>query len=166
MARPTAATKLRTGFTLIESLIASVVLAIAVVGVAGTLAASHAQAAVTEETARATALCRQLIEEIAARPLVASDATVGWPTQTNRAMYDSIADYSGYTETNPPLMLGGSSTGVADGFSRCVTLTYPTMLFGQPVTAGDWVLISVTTQDDSGRSVTLNRLVAATILVR
>lgn len=166
MARPTAATKLARGFTLIESLIASVVLAIAVVGVAGTLAASHAQAAVTEETARATALCRQLVEEIAARPLVASDVTAGWPGQTDRASYDSIADYSGYTETNPPLMLGGASTGVAEGFSRCVTLTYPTTLFGQTVTAGDWVLISVTTRDDSGRSVTLNRLVAATTLIR
>jgi prepilin-type N-terminal cleavage/methylation domain-containing protein len=154
------------GFTLIESLMASVVLAIAVVGVAGTLAASHAQAAVTEETARATALCRQLIEEIASKPVVATDATAGWPTQTDRALYDSIGDYSGYSELNPPLMLSGATTGVAEGFSRSVTLTYPTTLFGQTVTAGDWVLISVRTKDASGRSITLNRLVAATILVR
>ena len=173
MARPLVSTKRCSvgcwtpgGFTLVESMIASVVLAIAIVGIAGTLAASSAQTSALETNSVAVSLARQLMEEISSRPLVTSDSTPGWPTQTNRASYDSINDYSGYSDTAPVTMLAGDSSGVASGYTRSVTLTYPTSLFGTTVTSGDWVLISVSVRDPQGRSVSLNKLVARTTVTR
>ena len=56
------------GFTLVESLIATVILAIAVVGIAGTLAATYQQSKEQTSSAEATQLARQLMEEISAKP--------------------------------------------------------------------------------------------------
>src|SRR5215207_5072256 len=90
------------GFTLAESLIASVVLAAAVVGIAGTLAASYQQDTVRGNITTAINLAQQLMEEIAARPLeLTSGATnkPGWSSgQTDRRQYDTIDDYNGYTD--------------------------------------------------------------------
>jgi type II secretory pathway pseudopilin PulG len=158
--------RFRGAFTLVESMVASLVLAIAVVGIAGTLASSQQQTAALEENATAIALGQQLIEEIAAKPLVVTNATPGWPTQTSRANYESINDYNGYTDTNAMSLIGGASSGAGGGFTRTVTLTYPASLFGTTVTAGDWVIVSVTVRDNSGRSVTLNRLVARATMTR
>jgi Tfp pilus assembly protein PilV len=147
-------------------MIASVVLALAVVAVAGALTVSHAQAAQTEDGALAVSLARQLMEEISAKPLVATDATPGWPADHNRAHYDSINDYAGYNDTAPATMLSGSTSGTRSGFARAVTLTFPTTLFNTTVTSGEFVLINVKVTEPSGRKTELNKLVARTTYIR
>jgi len=84
------------GFTLIESLIATVVLAAAVVGIAGTLASTYQQQKDQVSASEATQLARQLMEEISAKPFVAPAGSniAGWSAgNKNRATYDEIADY-------------------------------------------------------------------------
>src|SRR4051794_35772886 len=91
MARPTPAINLAlnrrrghrqrtSGFTLAECLIASVVLAIAVLGLCGALAAATRQTEALEVETRCMALAKQLMEEIASRPFdpPASNDQPGW----------------------------------------------------------------------------------------
>lgn len=154
------------GFTLAESLIASVVLAIAVVGVATTIAASHQQTGSVEQSSAAVAAARQLMEEIAAKPLVAAaaDATPGYKGgQANRAMYDTINDYDGYADESPLKTLEGEklSIGMAK-LARKVEVSYPTALFGTTAAAGEFAVVEVSVGDVEGNDCVLRRLVART----
>src|SRR5690348_4490218 len=67
-------------FTLAEALIASVVLATAVVGLAGVLSVSSSQARAMDVDATSLALARQLMEEVLARPFdpPAVNDRAGW----------------------------------------------------------------------------------------
>jgi prepilin-type N-terminal cleavage/methylation domain-containing protein len=152
----------RRGFTLAESLIASVVLAIAVVGVVTTITASHQQAAASQSDSQAVALARQLMEEIASKPLLApaADPTPGWPTETNRANYDSVNDYANYQDGTPlPTLEGTTRPEIAIvPFTRLVTLRNPALIFGTAPAAGEVVIVEVKARDATGRTCTLHRL--------
>jgi Tfp pilus assembly protein PilV len=145
-------------------MIASVVLAVAVIGVATTIAASHQQTGAVGSDAAAVATARQLMEEIAAKPLVATDATPGWAGgQQNRLNYDTISDYAGFTETSPVNTLEGHKMQVGpDAFVRTVTITYPTTVFGTTTAAGEFALVEVSVTGSQGSGCTLRRLVART----
>src|SRR5439155_9308521 len=87
----------RAGFTLAESLIASVVLAAAVIGIAGMLAASYQQSEVRGNKTTALSLAQQLMEEIASKPLdpPSTPDHGGWSAgYSNRTVYDTIDDYN------------------------------------------------------------------------
>src|SRR5436190_20655919 len=96
------------GFTLAESLTASVVLAAAVVGIAGSLSASYQQSAVHGDSAIALDLARELMEEVSAKPFdPATGATnaAGWPSVTDRTLYDTIDDYNGYSDSGATIKM-------------------------------------------------------------
>lgn len=139
------------GFTLIESLIASVVLAVAVVGIAGTLAASYQNSRDEISSAEATQLARQLMEEISARPFKIAEGELnatGWSGgNTNRATYDDISDYDGYTDESTSItMLDGStqSFGTAGPYTRSVTVTTGTVPVGHAPPPVDFKHVKVT----------------------
>lgn len=152
----------RRAFTLAESLLASVVLALAVIGVSATLSASHSQSGALTDEHYSIALARQLMEEIVAKPLVGADATPGWPTEKDRRHYDTVNDYDGYHDAYPFRTLEGDTADIASTalFSREANLLRPATLFGTAATPGDMVVVQVTTADASGRRFTLSRLVA------
>src|SRR5436190_12254159 len=91
------------GFTLAESLIASVVLALAVVSIATGVSASFQQAGLLNESSTALELGRQLLEEIAAKPFVDprdGSTTLGPESgETSRSLYDNADDYNGFTDS-------------------------------------------------------------------
>jgi len=173
------------GFTLAETLIASVVLAVSVVAVSGAIIASQQQTTVSQEDMIAIALARQLAEQAAARPLTSTDATAGWPTVTDYTQYDTINDFAGYTDKASASIFNNSAltatgtfssarptvTTVTSGtptlargeYSRVVSVTYPTSIFGKSVaggdfTAGDFAIVTVTVRGFNGSSVALSRL--------
>jgi len=104
------------GFTLIESLIATVVLAAAVVGIAGTLASTYQQQKDQVSASEATQLARQLMEEISAKPFVAPAGSniAGWSAgNKNRATYDEIADYDRFADDSTAIKtLAGDTQSV------------------------------------------------------
>jgi prepilin-type N-terminal cleavage/methylation domain-containing protein len=184
---------LRSGFTLAESLVASVVLAIAVVGVAGAIVVSQKQTAVQEDDAAAVAIARQLMEEVAALPIVLSGGTTGQPGWgggvTNPALYDTIDDYHGYTDTvttdvlrasslagsaqfnsTPPAPAPTGSAGdeplIGQQYHRNVAVSFPGTLFGTTVTNNDFAVATVSVQGAAGGGVQLSRVVARTTLTR
>ncbi|HVT88407.1 MAG TPA: type II secretion system protein [Tepidisphaeraceae bacterium] len=178
----------RRAFTLAESLAATIVLALAVVGVSGAIIASQQQIHAQEEDSVAAGLARQLMEDIAVLPINTSDATTGWPTTTDRTLYDSVIDYNGYTEvvsipihrsvtvadTGTFSSASPSSTAITSGtptlgaqqYSRVVSVTYPTSIFGQTVSAGEFAVIGVTVKGSSGVTVSLSRIVARNTVSR
>jgi prepilin-type N-terminal cleavage/methylation domain-containing protein len=180
----------RGGFTLAESMIASVVLAIAVVAVSGAIVASQAQNTTQIEDTIALNLARQLMEEIVAVPLATADSSC-WPNLTDRSQYDRVNDLAGYTDIVKVPLRRGSGSGLAgtidldsarpsvtvvtsgnptlssEKYKRQVTITYPTTPFaGATVTAGDFALVKVTVTGPEGNVVTLTRLIGNSTVTR
>src|SRR5437660_12418978 len=80
------------GFTLAEALIASGLLAVATLAVAGTLAASSQQARQLSQSGNCQSLARELIEEVTGRSFTAQP-NAGWVSNAHdRSTYDDAAD--------------------------------------------------------------------------
>src|SRR5688572_22983878 len=94
----------RAGLTLAESLIACVVLAIAVAGMMAPIAASHQQSRAAESSATCASLARQLMDEIVARPFVdpTDQSTTLGPEagELTHAQFDNIDDFHGYRDSS------------------------------------------------------------------
>lgn len=152
------------GFTLAESMIASVVLAAAVIGIASTLSASYQQSAVRGNTSTALALAQQLMEEIASKPMEVSGTNQpGWSSgQTNRANYDTTDDYNGYTDLSSSITTGsGSNVDLGDGgsYTRVVTITSnarPSALTSG--TTSDFLLVTIAVQMPHNQSISISQL--------
>jgi len=153
------ATRGRRAFTVAEAMIATVVLMIAVVGVAALMNSVYAHAAAMRDTATALTLARELMDEIADKPYGGSGSN-GWAQgQTDRAQYDEVWDYNGYTRS-------ASSLSTLDG--RTVSLssdgTFTSSVVVQPCTSlsvlktGDGAVVTVTVLTPGGQEVRLDRL--------
>jgi prepilin-type N-terminal cleavage/methylation domain-containing protein len=112
----------RRGFTLLEGLIAAVVLALLVLGVAGALSASYEQSASVRATSTAINLARQLADEIVSKPFDSSDTLGGGGP---RSAFANVSAYHNYTDNSTALpMLSGGSLDVtgSDAYVRKVTV--------------------------------------------
>ena len=164
------------GFTLAEALIASVVLAIAVVGLAGALSVASSQSHALDADTTALALGRQLMEEVLARPFdpPAAGDHGGWNTGNHdKNSYDDIADYDGYSDVAlEPSDGGGATMGAMASpgmnFNRSVSFTYRATPGGAAAANGDFGMITVTVTPDAAGAgpVTLHRLVSRVPLGR
>jgi hypothetical protein len=164
-----------------------VVLAICVVAVSGAIIASQQQIAAQEEDSTAITLGRQLMEEITALPLTPTDATAGWPTVTDRTLYDSLIDFNGYTDKTTVALRRTNNTGsisfstavpsvtaitsgtptlAAQDYLRTVSVTYPTSIFGTTVTSGEFAVITVTVTGGKGNKAKLSKLMAHNTITR
>jgi Tfp pilus assembly protein PilV len=155
----------RAGYTLAESLIASVVLAASVVGIAGTLAASYQQNTVRGNTTTALNLAQQLMEEIAAKPVeLASGLTnkPGWSNgQTDRRQYDTIDDYDGYTDFSGSVQsANGTTLDLSNGgtYQRTVSVTSGAVPSGLTGPASDFLLVTVTVSMPHNQSTSVSQL--------
>lgn len=159
----------QSAFTLIESLIASVVLAIAVVGIAGAIGASYKQTNALDNDAATIAVARALLEEVSAKPFAASTASSKASAGNfDRSTYTNVADYHGYHDTSPFTTLGGTTLDVGTGYSRSVTYTVPaSVTIGSTTTSSsDFGRITVTVSSPSGRDITLSRLISNVTFAR
>ncbi len=156
----------RRGFTLVESLIASVVLAVAVVGIAGTIAASHQQSKDQIAVAEATRLARQLMEEISSRPF---DVPAGSPSNAtgwsggnpNRTLYDDVSDYHGYADNSASITTQGGVTqsfGTAGPYGRSVSVTEGSVPQGHTAPAADFKHVKVTVTRPRGPAIVISKI--------
>ena len=154
------------GFTLVESLIASVVLAVAVVGISGTIADAYQQSRQQVYAAEATQLARQLIEEISAKPFEvpagSPNNAVGWSAgNANRATYDDVQDYHGYNDVSTSMpTLGGSvqSFGTAGPYARSVAVANGPVPVGHTAAvASDFKRVIVTVTRPDGDPVVITK---------
>jgi len=128
------------GFTLVEALTASVVLAVAMTAV--TLPFASAARTEQDDLRRtlASALAEELMEEILTRPFLDPDgASVPGPEEgeTSRNLFDNLDDYHGYAEPAGGILSGAGwamNTAAATGLSRHATADY-VYLAGQDTSA-------------------------------
>jgi type II secretory pathway pseudopilin PulG len=143
----------RRGFSLAEAMMATTLLAIAVVGIAGPLGAAGEQSRQTEERGAAVVLARQLMEEIVARPLCDDGTTCHLgpeSSECDRTQFNSADDYDGYSDTTRDLKNYSNKSISFDRnnvYTRNVTVAYRTSPTGSSVSSGDFgiVTVSVTT---------------------
>lgn len=153
-------------------MIASVVLAASVIGIAGALAASYQQSSVRGNTATAMALARQLMEEISSVPLdpVGSTNAAGWSAgQHDRTLYDTIDDYHGYTDSSAALTTtDGTAIDVGDGatYTRTVSVQANALPSGLTGTAANFSLVTVSVAMPRGQTMSISKLFTRTTICR
>lgn len=154
----------RTGFSIAEAMVASTVLAIAVVGIAGPLGAASEQAKVLKERGTALVLARELMEEIAAKPLCDGGTTCRLGPEsgeTDRSKFDSADDYHLYHDSTSGLKnLSGQSVGFDPNstYSRDVAVEYRNSASGSATASGDYGLVTVSVTTPHKQVVKLSRL--------
>jgi Tfp pilus assembly protein PilV len=167
----------RRGFTVFEALAAAVVLAITMAGICDVLAADTQQSITLQQNNQAVAMGRELLDEIASKPLAnpstglttpaTATASVGssnQPSTVARANFVAVGDYNGYFDSGEALYsLSGTATDVtgSQNFTRSVTVSLgakPAADTNSPAT--DFGLVTVTVTTPSGKSIQLQRVVA------
>lgn len=157
------------GFTLIEGLLASIVLAVAVLGIVMSLSASYQASKNLQEAGIATSLSRQLLEEIASRPYLDPTTQLIAPAGNgNRASYTSLGQYQNYTDQSDSItMLNGTSVpATASGiYTRTISIDWRDDPDGtSPAANNDMALVTVTITAPSGRVFTISKLFTAAAL--
>ena len=90
------------GFTLIEVLIASAILAFVTLAIVQAVSAGQSQTLDALKRSRAQALAEVLLEEILAKPYADPEGATGFGPdagEASRADFDNIDDYHGYLES-------------------------------------------------------------------
>jgi Tfp pilus assembly protein PilV len=158
------------GFTLAEALIASVFLAIAVVGVASTLAAASAAASNLSQSANCQSLARELLEEVSSKSFTTQPNHGFTANATDRSTYDDIGDYDTYTDntTNGMKTLQGTTVNLNDAkaYTRTVAVDYRATPSGSKAASGDFAMVTVTVTSSGGVSVALQRLLTNPVVRR
>jgi len=123
--RPGNATRCaRTGFSLIEVAVSSLLVGSILVAALNTTGAVLRFRSATSDSSRATLLATELLAEIQHKRYSDPNQTpvMGRETgETLRSHFDDVDDYTGLTES-PPMTLGGASLTGFTGWSRSVTV--------------------------------------------
>ena len=158
------------GFTLIEALIASFIVAVATVGIGSMLAASSQSSGAMNDSSISQALARQLMEEIASKTIEDSTGAISLgheSGETSRAAYDQIDDYNGYTDTTDSIqMLDGTTVDLGNGqtYTRAVDVQYRLTPSGAASVSSSapFCVVTVTVTASDGKPIKLARLFART----
>ena len=150
------------GFTLMEVLIATVVLSFSVLALTYAIAAGQMSTYLSMHESRAISLTEAMLDEVFSLPYNdPQGASSPGPEagESTRADFDNVDDYHGLTEaTGTVTDLGGATYPQAfDVFSRTVSTSYTTV--NLPGLGGDQngLLVTVTVTDDNQRTWSLSR---------
>jgi prepilin-type N-terminal cleavage/methylation domain-containing protein len=154
------------GFTLVEALLASTILAIVASAALLPFAAGMQQVNAAAELEQATALGEALMEEVLARPFFEPDQVAPTPgpdaSETNRLEYKSVDDFSGFSESSGDLRNFEDNT-ITDpavaGFWRTVSIQYVTFPNQDPSDVNSFMHVQVKVYRETALLVTLDRIV-------
>ena len=153
------------GFTLIEALLASAVLALIVLGLTQSVASGQAQTYNALHEARALSLAEALMEEVLSRPYVDPDGdTVVGPDagETARGYFDAMDDFDGFFEAAGTLVdpAGIAYPQLHQTFERRVTAKYESQEMPSLGGARAVLAVVVTVAEPGGRSWVIRRTIA------
>jgi len=148
------------GFSLLETLIASSVLAFAVAAVSQSIVAGQMQTYEALHELRATSLAEAMLEEVLSKPYNDPDGvTTG---EVGRSTWDDIVDFNGYSEDAGTVadVAGVTYPSAYSEFSRSIavangTLTIPG--FDQAVSGKN---VTITVTDTKGKTWSVTRFVS------
>lgn len=147
--------KSQQGISLIELILFIVIVSISVMSLLLVLNVTTQGSVDPLMRKQALAIAESLLEEVQLQDF--SNPTGGFPseatpTQANRALFDDVMDYNGFTTTGI-YPADGSSTGVAGLSGYNVKVVVETIAAWASISAGDVVQITVTATDPSGQTV-------------
>jgi MSHA pilin protein MshD len=171
--RETAMTKREAsnGFTLVEMILTIVILAIALVSIAGMVSLGISNSANTLIEARATALAESYLDEVMGRRFDERSAASGRSPcftlgggrpcsttmgpdggETSRDRYDDVDDYHNFSEGDgvpgqPIADAEGNTRSEYENFNIGITVAYAGADFGLDATYAKLITVTVTTRD-------------------
>jgi hypothetical protein len=156
------------GFVLAEALIASVVLAVALVAISATFGSGHQQGNYAAHAERGRALAEELAEYILSRPYYDPQGQTGrGPDEEEVAFkdFDNIDDFHGYSQSAALLsdIAGNPYPPAYHTFSRRVDITYISKTYGNLGGTLYGVRVRVYVEDKDGGEFILNRFVPAPV---
>jgi len=156
--------KRKSALTLAESLLAAVLLALAVVGVSQAVVAGQMQAYAALHRRRGVELAEALLDEVLRLPYSDPDgASSPGPEsgETSRASFDNLDDYHGFSQAAGSIteFSGAAHPSGYQAFSRSVTVTASFVTITGYVTALPGQTVTVTVQDAGETVCTLTRFV-------
>ena len=143
--------RVRKGFLLMEAMIASVILAVAAVGIADMLLSNQQEQLALQENSTAVLLARQLMEEIASYPF----GNAAPPQLTYANQYNNYSD-----TTNAITTLAGEtiSPGGDGVYLRSVSIGPAAIPSGSAAPQSDLQVVTVTVITPDKQTVTLSRM--------
>jgi prepilin-type N-terminal cleavage/methylation domain-containing protein len=154
------------GLTLLESLLASAILAVAVAAISQVVLAGHLQSADASDSVQAMALAEAMMEEILAQPYEDVDGAVTLGPDSGelgRLTFDNADDYHNLTEAAGDLRSARNTLlpDAVQGYSRQVTAASRTLSVGPLDNASiSGLEVTVTVTDSHGRSWSISRFIA------
>lgn len=152
------------GFTLVEVLLAAVVLSIAVGAITQSISTGHKQTADALHSLRASSLVEALMEEILALPYAdPNGVSIGGAEEgeTSRAAFDNMDDFDGYSESVGQVKTMAAAAYPSDyaDFGRSVTVTYGSVTISALGGTISGVTVVVTVTNSKGRRWSMTRFV-------
>jgi len=128
---PGSVRRLRTGFTLAEAAISTIVVAVMMCAALTGVASTSRSRQVTTEQQVAHLLAEQLLSEILTKsywdPASTSSTSLGPSSEEqatgNRSLFDDVDDYHGWL-ASPPRHADGTPLAIESGWYRSVTVTF------------------------------------------
>ena len=159
------------GFSLVEALIAVMILGFSAAGIAMLLTASMQQNYLSEKYMLAGNLAQDLLDEIMGKPFYDPDSpgnlTPGPEAgETSRALLDNVDDYEGLVEAAGGLQLPDGSALDSPrlvNFSRTATAEYVQMPEQDPQDDPTFILVTVEVQDGSVPMAELKCLIGSVV---
>jgi type II secretory pathway pseudopilin PulG len=133
------------GFTLVEAVLAAMLLALVSVALGSQLSAARAQSAAGSRTLAASMLARALLQEVLRLPY---SAPVGTPPNAVRSTFTTAGEYNGYTDgpTNITNLAGVAYPANMQGFVRTVSETPQTYTLALPGNAQPYSVTGMNVQ--------------------
>jgi len=156
-------TRKRGGFTLMETLIATVILAFSVLAITYAVAAGQMETSDSLEYLRAMSLAEGLMEEAASRPYAAIDSgnPLGPESGEIRSTFSTADDYHGFTEAKNNIKTANGTLypSIYQSFTRSVTVAATSVTPPGATAAVAGVNVTVTVTSASGVAYTVQRFV-------
>lgn len=154
----------QSGFTLVEVMIATAILAFAVAAVSQAIVAGQMQTYEALHNWRGLCLAEAMVEEIISLPYDDPDGGGGAGPEAgepNRNQFDNCDDFHGYSETagNVDDAAGNGYGDMFDRFSRAVTATYTQQAVPGMGAPQDGLQVTVTVTDDRGLTWSIVRFI-------
>ena len=127
------------GFTLIEMIIAIVILGVGLAGVAVTFSVAIGRSADPVINQQLLAIAEEMIEEVQLKPYVAAANSA--PAGCARDTYNDVADYNGYTTSGQICTVDGVAVSALTGYSVTVGVATATL---SGVAAAKRITVTVT----------------------
>lgn len=115
------------GFTLVEILLAIVIIGVGLAGVLSVFVATVRNSADPVVRKQLLSIAEEMMEEVTLKPYAVNGAA---PTPSNcaaRTNYDDVSDYNGYFSTNRICDIDGAQIALLDGYSVVISVAISTL---------------------------------------